>query len=256
MSNKQFVYNLQGRFAIVTGAASGVGRATATLLAKSGCNLFLIDLNDEKLLIVGSHLKKKYVVGVECYSLDVSRYDDLLGVKDEIKHKFGKINILVNCVGVSIQQKKGEVDEDIFDKLIKINLKSVYLSSMIFGYHLMNKGGSIINISSIRGRTGTPSYSSGYAAAKAGVINLTKSLALELASRKVRVNSVAPGPTYPTSLSKNWNKKLRTEISSNIPLRRLARPEEIASAIGFLAADNSSYITGHTLDVNGGLWMN
>jgi NAD(P)-dependent dehydrogenase (short-subunit alcohol dehydrogenase family) len=152
-------------------------------------------------------------------------------------------------------KKKGETSSTNFDKLIAVNMKSVYLTSMIFGHHLMNNGGSIVNVSSIRAKTGTPSFSSSYAAAKAGVENLSKSFALELADKNIRVNAIAPGATFPTKMSINWSEEIKTEITNTVPLKRLGSPEDMANGVYFLVSDLSTYITGQTLNINGGAWM-
>lgn len=251
MSNYKKTTN-QRPTALITGAANGIGLATAKFLASKKYNVLLVDRNSKQLKRLKTLLQKQFSVKVLISECDVTRTDEL----QLLRKKIGKINFLVNIAGKSIGQAKGVLDEAAFDQLIEANLKSVYLTSMIFGYKSIKNGGAIVNIASIRARTGTPSYSSGYAAAKAGIINITKSFALELAEKNIRVNAIAPGPTYPTKMSKNWSIEFRQELAQSVPLKRLARPEDIASAVWFLLSNNASYITGHTLDVNGGLWMN
>lgn len=252
MNNPTYFKN---KVAIITGASSGIGKSIAVKLASEQCNLGLIARDKEKLETVKLELKK-FGVKVKIYPSDVSRSNNVNKIAKQIASDFGEINFLVNSAGQSILERKAEFNEEKFDNLIDVNLKGVYLSTMLLAYPLMKNGGAIVNISSIRGRTGTPSFSSGYAAAKGGVINLTKSFALEMADDNIRVNCVAPGATYPTELSKNWTTDVKKEIVSTIPQKRLGKPEDIANAVYFLLSDMSDYITGHTLDVNGGAWMN
>jgi 3-oxoacyl-[acyl-carrier protein] reductase len=241
--------------ALVIGGSSGIGLATVKQLIKMGVEVAILGRNIEKLENIKKELgTKKYPVRV--FVADASNVDSMKVVFDLLKKEFGKIDYLINSAGISIFQKQGELDMKSFNKLIEVNLNSVYISSMLGGYGLINKDGAIVNVSSIRGRTGTDSFSPGYAAAKAGVINLTKTFAMELASKNIRVNCVAPGATYPTGLSESWPKELRDNIAKSIPLKRLGNPEEIARAVLFLLSDDASYITGQTLDINGGQWMN
>lgn len=244
--------SLLGKVAVVTGSSSGIGLATAQKLFAEGAKVILIGRNHEKLLAANHKLNDSAVILVA----DISVRTQLEKIALQIKESFGKIDFLINCAGVSRVQERGILNEDAFDELIDVNLKGTYLCSMIFGYGLINPGGAIVNISSIRGRTGTTSFSAGYAVAKAGVINLTKTFALELAGSGIRVNGVAPGPIYPTAISEKWSTEMIKEISQTVPLKRLGRPDEVANAVYFLVSDLSSYMTGQTLDLNGGLWMN
>ncbi|MDD3998743.1 MAG: SDR family NAD(P)-dependent oxidoreductase [Candidatus Shapirobacteria bacterium] len=244
-----------GKKIVILGGSSGIGLATAIFFNKYGAKVIIVSRDAKKLKIA----KKNFKTGSTMVHTIVGDVSDPISMKhicNKIKDKFGKINYLVNAAGVSILQKPGIVDADAFLKLIEVNLKSVYLSSMHFGYGLLKNGGAIVNISSVRGRTGTSSFSQGYAVAKAGVINLTKTFAIELASKKIRVNCVAPGAIYPTGMSKSWSKKLREDIAEGIPLGRLGKPQEVAKVILFLLSEDASYITGQTIDVNGGQWMN
>jgi len=246
---------MNNKKAVVIGGSSGIGLATVKQLINRGVEVAIIGRDISKL----NEIRKKLGTNkslIKVYESDASNIDSMKSVFILLKKEFGKIDYLVNSAGISIFQKQGKVDLKSFNKLVEVNLNSVYISSMLSGYELINDGGAIVNVSSIRGRTGTDSFSPGYAAAKAGVINLTKTFAMELAQKNIRVNCVSPGATYPTGLSESWPLELKEEIAKSIPMKRLGKPEEIASAIVFLLSDDASYITGQTLDVNGGQWMN
>lgn len=251
MIKKTTCQDLNNKTAIIIGASSGIGKAIAHKLAEHDCSLILLGISDDKGQAVTKELSE--VTKVEYYHADISSRKDLETVSQKLSER--EINFLINVSGISISQEKGVVDEANFDHLVDVNMKGVYLASIIFGHHLLQAGGSIVNISSIRAKTGTPSFSSGYAAAKAGVENLTKSFALELADKQIRVNAIAPGATFPTKISQKWSEELKKEIIKSIPLGRLARPEDIANGAYFLVSDLSNYITGQTLNINGGAWM-
>ncbi len=238
----------------ITGGATGIGYETAKVLSLQGWNIVLFGNNLETL-----EEAKRNLENVEClvdiYQGSVTQKEDLENAMSESVKKYGSLNGLVNCAGISKIQERGITDESAFKELLEVNLTGTYLACMLFGYTFGSENSAIVNIASIRARTGTDSFSPGYAASKAGVINLTKTLALELAP-KIRVNAVSPGATYPTELSKVWDQAKREEIASMVPMRRLGSPLDIANVIEFLLSDKSSYVTGHTLDVNGGQWMN
>jgi 3-oxoacyl-[acyl-carrier protein] reductase len=248
--------NIENKKGVVIGAGSGIGAATAEFLAERGFELVLIGRTKSKLEKVSKKIndnfntKSVFIVG------DISSLEDVKSMKKKISKRFRKIDFMINAAGVSLNEEQGEASIENFDEIIDANLKGVYLSTLLIAYPLMRKGGSIVNVSSIRGRTGTPSFSSTYAAAKAGVINMTKSFAFELASKNIRVNCISPGATYPTGMSKKWSKSLRAEIAESVPMKRLGKPVDMAKAIYFFVSDLSRYITGQTLDVNGGAWMN
>mgnify|MGYP001593916327 CR=1 FL=1 len=250
--SKKNLESLVGKVAVITGGSSGIGYAVAKKLLSLGARVVLIGREQRRLEKAVGTLgsKSSFLVA------DITDRAEVESVGVEIERSFHKIDFLVNCAGMSAVQNRGVIDEQVFEELLKVNLTGTYICSMIFGYKLIKRGGAVVNISSIRGRSGTPSFSPGYAAAKAGVINLTKSFALELAKDGIRVNCVAPGPTYPTGISKNWTEEFIKNLSATIPMQRLAEPKEVADAVYFLLSDLSTYITGQTLDVNGGLWMN
>lgn len=240
---------------VVTGGGSGIGKAVVSSLLQKGFKVIVLTRDSDKVSALNSELGN-YSENLKSFICDVKNADEVEKVLGIVLKEYGYIDGLVNAAGQSINQQKGVIDDKTFDLLLSQNLKTVYVPSMIFGYSLIKKAGSIVNVSSIRGRIGTDSFSAAYAAAKAGVINLTKTFALELAEKNIRVNCVAPGLTYPTELSKNWTQEFRETIAKTIPLKRLAKPEEISNVIEFLLSDKASYVTGQTIDVNGGLYMN
>ena len=245
----------QHKIAVITGGSSGIGKSIAQQLASYQCNLILLSKDETSLQLTKRQLNSD-AISIETYVCDVADAKEIKKINSKIKENHNHIDYLVNSAGISLQEEKGKFSEENFNLLMNVNLIGVYTTTLLLAYPLMSRGGGIVNISSIRARTGTPTFSSGYAAAKAGVINLTKSFALELADRNIRVNCVAPGATYPTGISHNWPKKLRLDIAAGIPLTRLGKPEDISHAACFLLSDQASYITGQTLDVNGGAWMN
>ncbi len=237
-------FGLDNKIGIVTGASSGIGLAAAKSLASSGARVVGLSRN-----------LQPESSNIEYLKCDVTSKSQIEELANFLKNKYGHIDFLVNCAGRSIKEKQAVVDENNFNALIETNLKSVYLTTMLLAYPLMTNGGSIVNVSSIRAHTGTPSFSPTYSASKSGVIGLSKSFALEMASRNIRVNCVSPGATYPTDITSDWSEEMIESVSKSIPLQRLATPADIASSICYLVSDESSYITGQTIHVNGGALM-
>lgn len=247
--------NKDSRSYIVVGGASGIGKAVVLSLLHAANNVIILGRDPEKnakLKIELSALRGN----LETFECDAKNVEEVQNVSEQIKTSYGLVDGLVNAAGESIPQQKSLLDIQVFNQLVEQNLNTVYVPSMVFGYSLIKNSGVIVNVSSIRGRTGTDSFSAGYAAAKAGVINFTKTFALEMADKNIRVNCVAPGLTYPTELSKNWTQEFRDSVVKTIPLKRLASPSDISNVIEFLLSEKSSYMTGQTVDVNGGLFMN
>lgn len=237
---------------IITGATSGIGLATAKLLGQNGHNLALIARNSDDLTNTKKLLNGK--IRVEIYSCDVSKSDQVAKTFKHIIEDFGSIKYLVNCASITNSVPIEKDTEKGFDEEINVNLKGSYLCIMA-SYKYMSKNGAIVNFSSIRARTGAPSSSPGYAAAKAGIINLTKTFALQLAKYGIRVNCICPGAIYPTRFTEKWTKEKLEKFVEITPLKRLGTPQDIAYAVEFMLSDKASFITGHTLDVNGGAWM-
>ncbi len=238
---------------LVIGASSGIGASTMKLINTEGGKVVAVSRNKQKLSEAIKRTPEPN--NIIPWNGDTSKLTDVKKLKKYIEIKKIKLQNIVICSGASIPEIDGAYDLKIFNELIELNLTSVFLvlSQLV---PLLTNGGSIVLVGSIRGRTGTDSHSAGYAAAKAGVINLTKTFALDFSRKNIRVNSVAPGPVYPTGMSQHWPATMRNKLVRRIPLGRLGKPEEIADVIVFLLSPMSSYITGQTIDVNGGLWFN
>ena len=246
--------NLKNKVAIVTGSRRGIGKAIALALAKAGANIVVSDINlddcnklvEEIKAINGNALAVK---------TDVSNPEDVSQMINLTTEKFGKVNILINNAGIYMQKSFTDVTEQDFDRTLDINLKGVFLCSKAVVPEMIKQGkGKIINIASIAGQVGFAN-SSAYCASKGAIINITRELALELAQYKINVNAIGPG-VIETDMTKDLleDKATKETLLANIPLSRIGKPEDIANAALFLASDNSDYITGITLFVDGG-WL-
>jgi NAD(P)-dependent dehydrogenase (short-subunit alcohol dehydrogenase family) len=245
--------SLQGKKAAVTGARSGMGKAICLLFAESGADVSLADIiiDDGQLEAVAKEIKSK---GCRAFAVqtDVSQRIDVYRFIERTVKEFGAIDIMVNCAGMVSTSAMVDMPEDEWDKTIDTDLKSIYLGSQAAArYMVPRKTGSIVNIASQLGLRGMVNRGA-YCAAKAGVVNLTRVLGIELAKDNVRVNGIAPG-TIKTPLSwRRWSDpQLLRETVAKIPMGRMGTPEEIASAALFLASDAASFITGQTLLVDG-----
>lgn len=246
--------NLAGKTALVTGASRGIGREIALELARLGAN---VAVN-----YAGSVAKANEVVeeikqmdrdafAIQC---DVSNGDAVAKMIKETIDRFGSLDILVNNAGITKDNLLMRMKEDEWDAVLNINLKGVFLCTKAVTRQMMKqRSGRIINISSVVGASGNPGQAN-YVAAKAGVIGLTKTSAKELASRGITVNAVAPG-FITTEMTDQLNEELKQEMLKNIPLGQFGDPKDIANAVAFLASDDSRYITGQTIHVNGGMLM-
>ncbi|ABS40572.1 3-oxoacyl-[acyl-carrier-protein] reductase [Clostridium botulinum] len=243
---------LEGRTAIVTGASRGIGRAIAKKLASMGANLVLNYRSSAK--EIDTLLEEIKEFGIETLVIqgDVSSFADSKKIADEAKNKFGTIDILINNAGITKDSLILRMTEEDFDKVISVNLKGVYnCSKHIAPIMLKQRSGKIINISSVVGVAGNAGQCN-YAAAKAGVIGITKSLAKELGSRGITVNAVAPGYIR-TDMTDALPERVKKSIEDLLPLKRLGTPEDVAETVGFLASDKAAYITGQVIHVDGGM---
>lgn len=232
------------KVAIVTGGARGIGKAICEVFSDEGAKVVAVDIANL------AYTKE----GVEGYKANLCSTDDLIKLVEYVKEKYGKIDILVNNAGITKDSLIEKMSDEMWDEVININLKAVFnITKLIVPIMKINGKGSIINISSVVGEYGNVGQSN-YAATKAGIIGLTKTWAKEF-SRKgedIRVNSVAPGYTN-TEMMATVPEKVLNSIKEKTMLKRLGEPKEIANAILFLASEESSYITGQLLSVNGGL---
>ncbi|MGW8956213.1 3-oxoacyl-[acyl-carrier-protein] reductase [Paenibacillus sp. NPDC055715] len=245
---------LSGKTALVTGASRGIGRSIALTLAEAGVNVAVNYAGSEAAAAeVAEQIRAK---GVEAITVqaNVGRADEADRLIKDVIGAWGQIDILVNNAGITRDNLIMRMKEEEFDQVIETNLKGVFNCLKAATRPMMKqRSGRIINISSVVGVLGNAGQAN-YVAAKAGVIGLTKSSARELASRGITVNCVAPG-FIDTEMTQVLADDLRDNLLSGIPLARLGRPEEIADVVLFLASDASSYMTGQTLHVDGGMYM-
>jgi NAD(P)-dependent dehydrogenase (short-subunit alcohol dehydrogenase family) len=246
---------LKGKVAIVTGSRRGIGRSIALVLADAGADLVVCDLvaNDGKLNEVAEEIRRLDRNSLTL-KVDVARRTEVEEMVQRTVCQFGRIDILVNCAGVWIAgETLIECDEDDWDKVINVNLKGTYLCCHAVGKIMVKqKSGNIINLSSQVGLNPSPGLGA-YAISKAGIIMLTQQLALELANDNIRVNALAPGVVKTDFNIDLWkDPKVARQIADSIPLGRLAEPDEIASSALFLTSDDSSYITGTVINIDGG----
>jgi len=250
--------SLKSKVAIVTGGRRGIGKAIALLFAKSGADLVVCDyqIEDGELEAVAREVGK---LGRRSLALrtDTRIKADIDSLVQSTITEFGKVDILVNNAGIASKTPLLEISEEEWDRVVDTNLKGYHLCSQAVGKIMVEqKGGTVINIASIGSLR--PSKSLGWAVynvTKAGVVMLTKQLALELASHRIRVNAIAPAPVRTDMVQELWtNSEILERYSSSVPLGRIAEPDEIAQVAEFLASDASSYITGHTIVVDGGLY--
>lgn len=242
---------LKGKVGIVTGAASGIGEAIANKIAQEGCILIANDIDGPSLNKVVEEIQSSgfKAIGVKA---NIAKKSEVELLVQTVIQKFGKIDLLVNNAGIYPASPVVELSEEEWDRVININLKGVFNCSQAVIEHMAKqRSGAIVNIGSLDGKN--PSGGNAhYSAAKAGVMNLTKTFAIEFAKYGIRVNCVAPGwvATPKVLANKRWKMAIK-----GIPLGRLAKTEEIAEGVLFLLSNSSSYITGEILDINGGLMM-
>lgn len=244
---------LTGKIAVVTGGAQGIGEAISTTLAKEGASIAVIDVNLEKAMETAANIKK-LGVDAEAYKADVSNTAEVEATVDKIVDKFKRIDILVNNAGVTRDNLLIRMTEQEWDLVIAINLKGTFNFTKAAAKIMMKQRiGSIINISSVIGLMGNAAQTN-YAATKAGVIGITKSVAKELGSRNVRVNAICPGYIQ-TAMTDKLPEEVKKKMVELIPAKAMGTPQDVANAALFLASDMSSYITGETIRVDGGMAM-
>ena len=243
---------LKGKTAIITGATRGIGRGIAEVFAKQGANvLFTYSSSSDLAKEIEDNLSKENVI-VKGYKSDASNFEDCQKLVDQITEEFDTVDILINNAGITRDNLLMRMQEEDFDKVIEVNLKSVFnMTKAIQRTMLKQRFGSIINMSSVVGVKGNAGQSN-YAASKAGIIGFSKSIALELGSRNIRCNVIAPG-FVETEMTEILDEKVVQEWRNSIPLKRGGTPLDIANTCVWLGSDMSSYVTGQTIHINGGL---
>ena len=244
---------LQGRVALVTGASQGIGRACALALARTGAQVALAARNTEKLAAVQAEITAAGGAA-SVFALDIASEESILACAKAVLAQYGKVEILVNNAGITRDGLMLRMKRADWDAVLSTNLTGAFLlTQALMPAMLKARWGRIVNLTSVVGETGQAGQAN-YAASKAGLIGLTKSMARELVSRSITVNAVAPG-YIETPMTEVLNEQQRAAMLTQVPLGRAGTPEEIAQAVVFLASDAASYITGHVLDVNGGMYM-
>jgi len=244
---------LAGRVALVTGAAQGIGKAVALLLARNGADIVVSDINLEKAEETANEIRS---IGRKALAVkvDVAHWNDVEQMVEVILEKFAKIDILVNNAGITRDKLILRMTEEDWDAVLDVNLKGTFHCTKAVVRHMAKqRSGKIINIASVVGEMGNASQAN-YSASKAGVIGLTKTIAREFAQRGININAIAPG-YIETPMTEVLPEKVKEELKKLIPMERLGKPEDVAEAVLFLASEESSYITGHVLNVNGGIYM-
>jgi 3-oxoacyl-[acyl-carrier protein] reductase len=244
---------LKGQIALVTGASRGIGQAIAIELARQGATVIGTATGEAGVTAINAALKDVSGAG-EGLVLDVRHGEEILAVVNDIKSRFGPITILVNNAGVTRDMLSMRMRDEDWDEVMDTNLKSVFrLARAVMRDMMKARTGRIINIGSVVGTTGNPGQAN-YAAAKAGLVGLSKSLARELGSRGITVNTVAPG-FIDTDMIRGLEEAQHQALLGAIPLGRLGSPADVAHAVAYLASPGAAYVTGATLHINGGMSM-
>jgi 3-oxoacyl-[acyl-carrier protein] reductase len=243
---------LEGKVAIITGASRGIGKGIAEVFAKNGANVaFTYSSSAESAMALENELT---ALGVKAkgYKSNAADFNEAQKLVDDVLAEFGTVDVLINNAGVTKDNLLMRMSEEDFDAVIDINLKSVFnMTKAVQKTMLKNRAGSIINMSSVVGVKGNAGQAN-YAASKAGMIGFSKSIALELGSRNIRCNAIAPG-FIETEMTAKLNEDVVQGWRDTIPLKRGGSPEDIANACVFLASDMSAYVTGQVLNVDGGM---
>jgi 3-oxoacyl-[acyl-carrier protein] reductase len=244
---------LAGKVALVTGAAQGIGKAVALLLARNGADIVVSDINLEK---AEETAKEVQVLGRKALAIkvDVAKSDDVDKMVQAILAQFGHIDILINNAGIARDKLILRMTEEDWDVVLNINLKGTFnCTKAVVRRMSKQKSGKIVNIASVVGEMGNAGQGN-YAASKAGVIGFTKTIAREFAQRGINVNAIAPG-YIETPMTDALPDKVKEDLKRLIPMDRLGKPEDVAEAVLFLVSESANYITGQVLNVNGGIYM-
>jgi 3-oxoacyl-[acyl-carrier protein] reductase len=247
---------LNDKISIITGGAGGIGKSIASFFVKEGARVIIVDIDKAK----GEKTVEEILI---CYSnkanfikADVSNSTEVNEMAEKVFRQFNKIDVLVNCAGIYEDRLMLDMSDEEWNKTLKVNLCSCFYCTRAVGVYMKKQcGGSIINISSIGGQKAPSIGHSHYAASKAGMIGFTRAVATELAPFGIRVNNICPGVTESTPMGDRALKNVGKEYLKGVPLARFAIPSDIAYGAVYLASDEASYITGATLSINGGMFM-
>jgi len=247
------MFSLREKVALVTGASQGIGRETALTLAQAGAKVAVAGRNEEKL---ASLVDEIAAAGGEAFAIkmDVAEAEQVKAGFKQVLEKFGRLDILVNNAAITRDGLAMRMKQDDWEAVIRTNLTGAHLCiQQALPTMMKARAGRIINIASVVAQMGNAGQAN-YVAAKAGLIGLTKAIAIEISSRNITVNAVAPG-FIETPMTDVLGDKVKEELNTRIPLGRMGSARDVASAIVFLASDEACYITGHVLDVNGGMYL-
>ena len=243
---------LENKVALITGAARGIGKQIALAFAREGCHIAFTDLALDEVTTATAEELRSMGVRVEAYASDASDFEAAHAVVEQVTEAFGRIDILVNNAGITRDTLLMRMTEQQWDQVIQVNLKSAFnFTHAVSPVMMRQRSGAIISLSSVVGINGNAGQAN-YAASKAGIIALTKSVAKELGSRGIRANAIAPGFII-TDMTKALSEDTLKQVVSMIPMRRGGEPEEVAKVALFLASDLSSYVSGQVIQVNGAM---
>lgn len=247
------MFSLKDKVAVVTGASQGIGRETALALAEAGAKIAAAARNEAKLASLVSEIAGRGGEAI-AVKMDVADPEQVKAGFKQVTEKFGRLDILVNNAAITRDGLAMRMKKEDWDAVLQTNLTGAHLCiQQALPVMMRARAGRIINITSVVAQTGNAGQAN-YVAAKAGIIGLTKAIAIEIASRNVTVNAVAPG-FVETPMTDVLPEKVKEELKTRVPLARLGAPKDVAAAIVFLASDEAGYITGHVLDVNGGMYL-
>ena len=244
------LFDLTGKVAIVTGASRGLGRGMSIGLTKAGANVVVTDVLDTKETVDEIKSLRREALGIK---VDVTKKADIKAAVQQTLEKFGKIDILINNAGIFRMEPTEEMKEEDWDKVLAVNLKGQFLCTQEVGKHMIKqKSGKIVNIASIAGKLANP-QSAAYNASKAGIILLTKTLAIDWGQHNIQVNAICPGAFYTPMTEESFkDENLVQMIKTSVPLGRYGVPEDLVGTVIYLASEASNYVTGHALVVDGG----
>jgi 3-oxoacyl-[acyl-carrier protein] reductase len=247
------MFNLKDKVALITGASQGIGRDTALALAEAGAKVAVAARSEEKLTALVSEMESKGASAL-AIKMDVADAEQVKAGFKQVLEKFGRLDILVNNAAITRDGLAMRMKPDDWEAVLKTNLTGAHLCiQQALATMMRARAGRIINISSVVAQSGNAGQAN-YVAAKAGLIGLTKAIAIEIASRNVTVNAIAPG-FIETPMTDVLPDKVKEDLKTRIPLGRMGSPRDVAAAVVFLASDEAAYITGHVLNVNGGMHL-